>query len=115
MNIVVSGRQIHIGSHLEEFIQQKSAKLARHIPKLGEVRVEVMANQVRADSERFTCQITTWFDRHMLNAESDAADVHQAINVAIAKLDRQLAKLKVQHQHKGRPSLATNLEQAMAD
>ncbi|HRW06327.1 MAG TPA: ribosome-associated translation inhibitor RaiA [Caldilineaceae bacterium] len=113
MNIVVSGRQIQISNHLEEYIQQKAQKLGNHMPTLGEVRVEVTLNETRAETDRFACQLTTWVEHHMLNAESSAADVHKAITDAVAKLDRQLGRIKMQHQHKGRPSLATNSEQAL--
>ncbi|MCB0063767.1 MAG: ribosome-associated translation inhibitor RaiA [Caldilineaceae bacterium] len=112
MKIVVSGRQLQISNHLEEFIGQKAKKLGTHMPALGELRVEVAFNETRAESDRFSCQLTTWLDHRMLNAEGSAANVHKAINEAIDKLDRQLGKVKVQHQHKGRPSLATNIEQS---
>jgi putative sigma-54 modulation protein len=114
MNLIISGRQMQISTHLEEFIKEKTEKLVKHMPNLGEVRVEVAINESRVDSDRYSCQITTWLDHHMLNAESSAGDVHKAINEAIAKFDRQLEKLKVQHQHKGRPSLAANTDQALA-
>ena len=83
------------------------------MPAIGELRVELALHETRANSDRFSCQLTTWLDHHMLNAESNADNVHKAINNAIAKLDRQLDKIKVQHQHKGRPSLAANTEEAL--
>jgi putative sigma-54 modulation protein len=115
MNLIISGRHIQISNHLEEYIEEKTTKLAKHMPTLGEVRVEVAINETRADTDRFTCQITTWLDQHMLDAQSSGGDVHKAINSAIAKFDRQLEKMKIQHQHKGRPSLASNSEQALAN
>ncbi|MEZ4679492.1 MAG: HPF/RaiA family ribosome-associated protein [Caldilineaceae bacterium] len=64
------------------------------MPTLDEVRIEVAVNKTKANTDRFTCQLTTWVEHHMLNAESAAADVHQAINSAINKLDRQLSKTR---------------------
>ncbi len=113
MNLIISGRHIQISNHLEEYIEEKTGKLINHMPNLGEVRVELAVNETRSAADHFTCQITTWLEHQMLNAESSASNVHQAINEAIAKLDRQLEKMKIQHQHKGRPSLATNTEQAL--
>ncbi len=113
MNLIISGRHIQISTHLEEYIEEKTRKLTNHMPNLGEVRVEVATNETRSEADHFTCQITSWLEHHMLNAESNAADLHQAINEAIAKFDRQLEKMKIQHQHKGRPSLAANTEQAL--
>lgn len=115
MNLILSGRNMQISNHLEGFIGEKTAKLARHMPALGEVRVEVTVNKTQADTDRFTCQITTWVDHHMLDAEGSAGDVHKAVNDAVAKLDGQLRKVKVQHQHKGRPSLAANTERQLAN
>ena len=113
MNLMISGRHIQISNHLEEYIEEKSRKLTNHMPNLGEVRVEVAVNETRSAADHFTCQITAWIEHQMLNAESNASNVHQAINEAIAKFDRQLEKMKIQHQHKGRPSLAANTEQVL--
>lgn len=114
MKIVVSGRQMQISHHLNEYIEQKVKKLGKHMPSLGEIRVEAATNETRAESDRFSCQLTTWIDHHMLNAESSADTIYKAVNQVVAKLDRQLDKVKVQHQHKGRPSLAANTEQITA-
>lgn len=111
MNVMISGRQLQISRHLEEFIEEKTGKLAKHMPTLGEVRVEVALHETRADTDRYTCQITTWLDHHMLDSSSTASDIHKAINEAVAKVDGQLRKMKVQHQHKGRASLAANSDQ----
>lgn len=110
MQLVMNGRHIELGTHLQAYIAQKVSKLEKHIPELGQVRTEVAEYATRDPSERYTCQMTTWFDHHMLSVEVAAADIKPAITAAVAKLDRQLRKQKVQHQHKGRPSLAKTVE-----
>jgi putative sigma-54 modulation protein len=110
MQLVMNGRRIELTTHLQEYIAKKVSKLEKHIPNLGQVRTEVAEYATRDPSERYTCQMTTWFDRHLLSVEVTAGDIKPAIIAAVAKLDRQLRKQKVQHQHKGRPSIARNME-----
>ncbi|MEZ4732687.1 MAG: ribosome-associated translation inhibitor RaiA [Caldilineaceae bacterium] len=110
MQLVMNSRQIELTNHLQEYITEKVSKLEKHTPNLDHVRAEVAVYQTHTAAERYTCQMTTWFDRHLLRVEVAAGDIKPAVNRAVTKLDRQLRKLKVQHQHKGRPSIAMNVE-----
>ena len=114
MQLVMNGRHIELGTHLQEYIAQKVSKLEKHIPSVAQVRTEVAEYETRDPSERYTCQMSTWFDHHLLSVEVAAADIKPAITAAVAKLDRQLRKQKVQHQHKGRPSLGKTMEKLAA-
>jgi ribosomal subunit interface protein len=110
MQLVMNSRRIELTTHLQEYIAQKVSKLEKHSPSLGQVRTEVAEYETHSVSDRFTCQMTTWFDHHLLRVEVAADNVQAAINAAVAKLDRQLRKQKIHHQHKGRPSIAESLE-----
>ncbi len=114
MKLIITGRHMHVSHHLEEYITSKSEKLGKHMPALTEVRVEVMVDESRVSNEHFSCQFTTTVDHRVLQATESAADIHGAVNGAIAKLDRQLGKVKVQHQHKGRLSVA-DAEQLLSE
>ena len=114
MKLIITGRHMHISHHLEEYITNKSEKLGKHMPALTEVRAEVEVDESRVSHEHFSCQLTTTVDHRVLQATETAADIHAAVNGAIAKLDRQLSKIKVQHQHKGRPSIAAT-EQLLSE
>jgi len=107
---MMNGRHIELTTHLQEYIAKKVSKLEKHIPEFGQVRTQVAEYATRNPHERYTCQMTTWFNHHLLSVEVSADDIKPAINAAVAKLERQLRKQKVQHQHKGRPSIAMNVE-----
>lgn len=110
MQLVINGRRIELTTHLQEYIAKKVSKLEKHIPELGQVRTEVAEYETHPALERYTCQMTTWFDHHLLSVEVAAGDIKSAITAAVGKLDRQLRKQKVQRQHKGRPSMAMMVE-----
>jgi ribosomal subunit interface protein len=110
MQLVMNGRRIELTTHLQEYIAQKVRKLEKHTPELDQVRTEVAEYATRDPSERYTCQMSTRFDHHLLHVEVAAGDMKAAITAAVVKLDRQLRKQKVQHQHKGRPSIAQTME-----
>lgn len=114
MQLVMNGRRIELTTRLQEYIAQKVSKLEKHSPALGQVHTEVTEYETYPALERYTCQMTTWFDHHLLRVEVAAGDIKPAINGAVAKLDRQLRKQKIQHQHKGRPSIAKVVEQLTA-
>jgi len=105
MKLLITGRRMRVSQHLEEYMITKSRKLGRHLPMLTELRAEVAVDESRAEGERYRCQLTTTLAHRVLHATELAPDVHGAINGAVAKLDRQLSKIKLQHQHKGRPAL----------
>lgn len=110
MNLILTGRQMKVSPRLAEFVEGKVKRLERHMPSLGDVQVQLATNPTRADEDRFSCKITTWVDHHLVCAEESAADIKRAANAAVQKLDRQLTRLRKFHQHKGRPSVAQNLE-----
>jgi len=114
MQLVMNGRQIILSTRLQQYIAEKVSKLEKHCPTLGQVRTEVAEYTTHDPSMRYTCQLTTWFDRRLLRVEAAAADVKAAITAAVTKLDRQLRKQKIQHQHKGRPSIASMVERLTA-
>jgi len=110
MQLVMNSRRLELTTHLQSYIAKKVSKLEKHVPELGQVRTELTEYETHPALERYTCQMNTWFDHHLLSVEVTAGDIKDAINAAVAKLDRQLRKQKVQHQHKGRPSIAATIE-----
>ncbi|MBX3009910.1 MAG: ribosome-associated translation inhibitor RaiA [Caldilineaceae bacterium] len=114
MQLVMNGRRIELTNRLQEYVAKKVSKLERHVPELGQVRAELAQHDTYAMLERYTCQLTTWFDHRLLSVEVAADDMKVAVNGAVVKLERQLRKQKVQHQHKGRPSVAMTVEKLSA-
>lgn len=108
MKLVVNGRHLEITEHIHSFVTNKMRKLERHMPTLTEVHTELSESPTRAAADRYTCQVTAWLENRTLYAQEQASDMLAAIQATIAKLERQMQKVKVQRQHKGRVSLSAS-------
>lgn len=89
MQINFTGHQIEITPALRDFAQGKFEKLVRHFDKIGTVNAIL-----KVDKLRHIAEATIHVAKNELHASSEAADMYSAIDLLIAKLDRQLVKYK---------------------
>lgn len=108
MHINIHGRNLQISESNTNYVEKRLQKLARHVPNVDEVNVELMVDKTRSLSDSFGCEITFWLDTRLLRAEATSADLCRSVSLAVEKTMRQLEKVKARHRHKGRASIATN-------
>lgn len=116
MHLNIHGRNFQISEHSTNYVEKRLQKLARHVPGVDEVNVELMVNKTRSVADSFGCEITFWLDKRLLRAEATSADLYKSVDAAVDKTMRQLEKVKARHSHKGRASVTTNtMEQVFAE
>jgi ribosomal subunit interface protein len=91
MKVRVSGKQIDIGTALQEHVRQRlEVVLTKHFDRGGEAHI-VFSHE--GSGYRSDC--TTHLDSGVvLNAQGDAHDAHQAFDVALEKLEKQIRRHK---------------------
>ena len=104
MEISISSRHTTVTPGLEEAVRAKIGQLDRYLDDLdtAEVHFDEARNPRIVDRE--TCEVTLTGHGHHLRCKVNAPDAFTAVDLAEAKLERQIRKLrtKLQHRHRGR-------------
>lgn len=104
MEISISSRHTAVTAALEEVVRAKIGQLDRFLDYLdtAEVHFDVARNPRIVDRE--TCEVTLAGRGHHLRCKVNAPDAFAAVDMAEAKLERQIRKLrtKLQRRHHGR-------------
>jgi ribosomal subunit interface protein len=108
MDVSISSRQTPVTPRLEEVVNEKIGHLDRFLDGLdtAEVHFEEARNPRIADRE--TCEVTVVGNGHQLRTKVSAPDPFTAVDLATAKLERQIRKLRtkldLRSRGRGKPS-----------
>ena len=104
MDVSISARHVNITPRLEEVVQEKIGSLDRFLDGLdsADVHFDEARNPRIADKE--TCEVVVEGHGHHLRCKVSAPDPFTAVDLATAKLERQIRKLrtKLDRRHHGR-------------
>ena len=104
MEISISSRHTAITAGLEEAVRTKIGQLDRYLDDLdtAEIHFDEARNPRIVDRE--TCEVTLTGHGHHLRCKVNAPDAFTAVDLAEAKLERQIRKLrtKLHNRHQGR-------------
>lgn len=95
MSITVSGRKMAISDSLREYATEKIGASTK-VMDINPLDVEVMLYREKnpANPRPACCEVTLRTKGHIIRAEEHEDDLHTAIDVAAAKVERQLRKFK---------------------
>ncbi len=95
MSITVTGRKMNVNDELRTYAEEK---VGNAIKVMGDspVDVEVVLHREKnpANPTPAICEITVRVKGHIIRAEESDEDMHAAIDIATAKVSRQLRKYK---------------------
>lgn len=104
MDVSISARHLHISPRLEEVVHEKIGQLDRFLDGLerADVHFSEARNPRIADKE--SCEVVVEGHGHHLRCKVDAPDPFTCVDMATAKLERQIRKLrtKLDLRHHGR-------------
>ena len=95
MNITVTGRRMPITDAIRDYALEKigaSCKVMDIDPLDAEVVLHVEKN--RSNPRAACCEVTLFAKNHIIRVEEQEEDMYAAIDVAAAKVERQLRKFK---------------------
>lgn len=103
MDVSISARHVNITPRLEEVIQEKIGELDRYLVVLETAGVHFDEAQNPRISDKLFCEIHLKGAGHHIRCKVHAPDPFTAIDLAEAKLERQIRKLrtKIQRRHHG--------------
>jgi putative sigma-54 modulation protein len=94
MDIVVRGKNRTVPTRLQAITREKVGKIARFTHDAGRVEVDFSEVHTARIGERQLCEITVHLKRRFLKAHATAAEPETALDLAIAKVEHQVARLK---------------------
>ena len=88
-------KNIKMTERLEEYVNKKVSRLYRYLNDIDDTKVDLSYNKsARNASDRQVAQITIRGKGYILRTEERADDIFAAIDQAIDKMQRQIARLK---------------------
>lgn len=94
MDIVVRGKNRSVPGRLRTTTRDKVAKIARFTHDAGRVEVDFSEVHTARIDHRQLCEITLHLKRRFLKAHAAAAEPEAALDLAIDKVEHQVARVK---------------------
>lgn len=104
MEVAISSRHMDVTPRLEQAVRVKIGQLDRYLGELDTARVHFDEARNPRIADRETCEVTLSGHGHQLRCKVNAPDPLTAVDLAEAKLVRQIRKLrtKIRNRHHGR-------------
>jgi putative sigma-54 modulation protein len=113
-NLEISGRELEVTDRISEYVTKKVAKLDRYLNTIDEIFVDLAHDKAaRSAIDRYVAQLTVRGKGFILRSEERADDIRTALDAALEKLTRQVARYKGKHQRgrgDGKPTAAISPE-----
>ena len=90
MDLVLKGRGVRITDQLRELTQHKLVKLERLEPRAVRVEVEIISEDFPTHDGTKTVDAALLVPRHTFRAHANGAKVEDALDLIVARLERQL-------------------------
>jgi putative sigma-54 modulation protein len=90
---------MEVTDRIQDYVEKKVSKLDRYLSDIDEARVDLAyVKSARSADDRQVAQITVRGKGFILRAEERAEDIFAALDIALEKLQRQIAALQGQAQ-----------------
>lgn len=101
MEMTVTGRKMNVKDWMKDYCDEKIAKTAR-VFDIEPLTIEVVLSREKnpANPTPAKCEVTLRAGGHVIHVEENEQEIHAAIDVASAKVMRQLRKYKTRLQDK---------------
>jgi putative sigma-54 modulation protein len=94
MQLIITGKNMEVSEPLKKYVEKKLGKLARYLPTIDEVHVELSVEKVKSNLQRQVVQVTMRSNGTILRAEERSADMLAAVDSVRDKLQRQMERFR---------------------
>ena len=105
MKVVLHDRTNGLGQEVRDTAERKLDRLVRHFGKVVDAEIEFSEERKQSDLTTFLCRITVHLDGRrapVINASERGQDPLTALDLALAKIDRQVVAFKEKVTHRRR-------------
>ncbi len=104
MQITITGRKVQVPDDVRAAVERKIGALDRFVAGLDRAEVVFREEKNPRISERDQVEVTLLGNGHRVRASVAGVDQHQAVDLAVGKLGKQLRKLKTRAVRRHRPN-----------
>lgn len=97
MRINIRSKNVDLTEALQQYIEKKVGKLARHLEEAEEAQVTLSVEKNRHEAE-----VTMFVNGILLRGEEETGDMYSSIDQVVDKLERQIHKYKTKVNRKVR-------------
>lgn len=110
MDVTVSGRKMPVSDSLKEYAIEKIAGTVENLD-VGAISCDIVLHREKnpANPNPAICEVTVMMKGHVARAEESEQDMFAAIDVAAAKIARQLRKFKTRVNSKRKKKTETDV------
>lgn len=94
MKIELHGRHLELSDRVRDYVESKIGRLDRYLPDIRSARIDLSHGVKRGRGEVYTAQVTAHAGAGVLRAEEMDGDIFAAIDLAAAKLHRQVERYR---------------------
>lgn len=94
MNIVVSGKNIHLSNALKDYAEKKLASIKKYFDHIIEVDVTLSSDETQDTAQSKVCEVTVWANGIVLRGKKASEDLYASIDMVADKIERQVKKYK---------------------
>jgi putative sigma-54 modulation protein len=103
MELQILANNMELTPRLRDYVEKKTARLDRYLPKLSAIQVELAMENTRSAVQRHVAEITIRDERGtILRAEERNSDMFAAIDAVVDKLYRQIERYRGKRKRKTR-------------
>ena len=94
MQLIVSGKNIHLSPALKDYAEKKLSSIKKYFDHIIEVDVNLSVNDSRDVTRTKVCEVTVWANGIVLRGKKASEDLYASIDLAADKIERQVKKYK---------------------
>jgi len=111
MQLIVSGKNIHLSAALKEYAERKLSTIKKYFDHIIEVDVTLSVDEVKDQTRSKVCEVTVWANGIVLRGKKASEDLYASIDIVADKIERQVKKYKEKlkdrpRRHTGRDDLS---------
>jgi len=113
MQIVVSGKNIHLSPSLKDYAEKKLASIKKYFDHIIEVDITLSVDEVKDQGRSKVCEVTVWANGIVVRGKKASEDLYASIDMVADKIERQVKKYKEKLKDIPRRHNSRNDQQAM--
>ena len=99
MQLIVTGKNLHVSRSLKAYTEKKIGKLDRYLPAPTNAHVVFSKEKTKHDDQTHRVQVTVQSNGSVLHGEQRSTEFTAAVDAVMEKLHKEIERWKGKHSH----------------
>jgi putative sigma-54 modulation protein len=99
MQLIVTGKNVHISDSLRSYTEKKIGKLDHYLPSLTDARVTFTKEKTKRENQTHLIQVTLHSNGSVFHGEERSDEFSAAVDAVMGKLYKEIDRWKGRHYH----------------